>query len=272
MPALILTYHSINIGGNDYCNNDHVALASDLPMLSDLGWTVVPLTTMVEALRQRRLDAANKWVALTFDDGSWFDWYDLDHPSHGPQPGMATILRQFALSAAGRSQPTLQATAFVIASPQARAELDRSCLVGRGWWSDEWWPLAQREGLLRIQNHSWDHNHSTLSATAVAGEKGKFSVLSTYEQADAEIRQAADYLDGLCGSGTSSVFSYPYGESSEYLRREYFPRHLAEHRLAAAVTTEPQRLSNDTDPWLIPRFVCGWHWQSADELRQILLA
>ncbi len=269
MPAIILTYHSINIHGNDYENNDHVALATDLQLLTALGWTITPLSVIADAVINKRLDEANKWVAITFDDGSWFDWYDLDHPTHGQQKSMAKILREFALTDPGRSQPSVEATSFVIVSPEARTILDVTCMVGRGWWSDEWWLPAQKEGVIRIQNHSWDHNHTSLDSTPIP-EKGKFSVVSTYEEADAEIRQASEYVDSICGEGTSTIFAYPYGETSDYLLHQYFPDNIPEHRIVAAVTTDAQYITNDSNRWAIPRFVCGWHWKSTDDLRAIL--
>ncbi|OGT03415.1 MAG: hypothetical protein A3F73_12630 [Gallionellales bacterium RIFCSPLOWO2_12_FULL_59_22] len=270
MTALILTYHSINVGGNEHSNNDHVALIMDLPLLAELGWTITPLSTIIDAVIHRKLDPANKLVALTFDDGPWFDWYDLDHPTHGQQKSMANILRDFSQTNAGRNQPHIEATSFVIASPQARAQLDVTCMVGRGWWGDEWWQQAQSEGVIRVQNHSWDHNHTTLDSTAILSEKGRFSAVSTYQEADAEIRQAADYLDSICGAGTSTILAYPYGETSDYLVREYLPDHMPEHRLAAALTTEPAYVTNDSNRWLIPRFVCGCDWKSTEDLRNIL--
>ncbi|CAH1903935.1 NodB homology domain-containing protein [Candidatus Nitrotoga sp. HW29] len=261
MTALILTYYSMNIDGNEYSNNDHVALSTDLRLLAALGWTITPLSTIVGAVIHRKLDPANKWVAITFDDGSWFDWYDLDHPTHGQQKSMANILRDFSQRHTGRSQPPIEATSFVIASPQARAQLEVTCMAGHRWWSDEWWPQAQHEGVIRIQNHSWDHNHISLDSTAVLHEKGRFSVVSTYQEAD---------LDSICGAATSTIFAYPYGETSDFLVREYLPGHMLEHRLTAALTTKPEYVTNDSNRWLIPRFVCGCDWKSTEDLRTIL--
>ena len=54
----------------------------------------------------------------------------------------------------------------MIVSPEARAELDRTCLIGRGWWGDDWWPQATAGDLIAVESHSWDHNHDTLAQTA----------------------------------------------------------------------------------------------------------
>jgi|GEM_PF-2871180 len=188
MTALILTYHSMKVDGNEYSNNDHVALSMDLRLLTELGWTITPLSTIVDAVIHRKLDPVNKWVAITFDDGSWFDWHDLDHPTHGQQKSMANILRDFSQINTRRGQPSIEATSFVIVSPKARAQLEVTCMAGHRWWGDEWWQQAQHEGVIRIQNHSWDHNHITLDSTAAVREKGRFSVISTYQEADAEMR------------------------------------------------------------------------------------
>ena len=44
----ILTYHSLNIAGNDYLGNDHVALREDLHLLTALGWRIVPLAWLAD--------------------------------------------------------------------------------------------------------------------------------------------------------------------------------------------------------------------------------
>jgi hypothetical protein len=88
--------------------------------------------------------------------------------------------------------------------------------------------------------------------------------------ADAQIRQASDYLDARRGAPGARLFAYPYGESNDYLVKEYFPRHRAEHRQAAAFTTEPQPLSAGDDRWQLGRYVCGQHWRSPEGLRQLL--
>jgi hypothetical protein len=70
-------------------------------------------------------------VAMTFDDGTDLDFRDRMHPLHGLQRGMLNILLDFIAVHGRRRQPQLHATAFVIASPEARGELDQrsSCLV-----------------------------------------------------------------------------------------------------------------------------------------------
>ena len=31
-------------------------------------------------------------------------------------------------------------------------------------------------------------------------------------------------------------------------------------------------VTRDSDKWNVPRYICGWHWKSSDELRAILTA
>ncbi len=267
MRVPVLTYHGNNVSGPRYAENDHIALTQDLELIDALGWRVVPLARVVDALLGDGPEPPPRSVALSFDDGSWFDWYDLEHPRHGLQLGLATVLRQHV--ARGGQRP--HATCFVIVSPAARAELDRSCLVGRGWWGDQWWLDASREGLLAIESHSWDHNHETLAATAQRdGRRGRFDTIETWAEADAEIRQAADWLDARLAPARSTLFAYPYGQASAYLREEYLPRHRAEHRVRAAFTTEPAPLSPGADRYALPRYVCGRDWRSPDELAALL--
>ena len=130
--------------------------------------------------------------------------------------------------------------------------------------------VRRDEGLLAIESHSWDHNHDTLPATVMgAAAKGTFANVSEWAQADAEIRQAADWLDAFLGT-RASLFAYPYGQGSAYLREEYFPRFAHEHRVRAAFGTAPAPVTPASDRWNLPRYVCGFHWQSPEEFEALL--
>jgi peptidoglycan/xylan/chitin deacetylase (PgdA/CDA1 family) len=266
MRVPILTYHSNNIAGNDYAGNDHVALAEDLRVIAGRGLRIVPLARVVDVLLGEAPESAvERAVALSFDDGSWFDWHDLDHPLHGPQRGFAGILRGFATVTGA----AVHATSFVIVSPDARAALDRTCLAGRGWWDDAWWPAAEREGLVAIESHSWDHNHGTLPVVD-GRRRGTFLDIDTYAAADAQLRRSSEWLDAACRVPRPGLFAYPYGEAGDYLVRDYLPRFAHEHRLRAAFATQPRPVEQGCNRWHLPRYVCGRDWHSPGELERLV--
>jgi hypothetical protein len=261
MRLPVLCYHGMNVHGSEYANNDHIAFAADLRVLARLGRTVVPLYQAVAALLDRR-DMPRNAVALSFDDGSWFDWHDLEHPSCGVQQSFARALREAAPTLAGGAH----ATSFVIVSPEARAFLDRTCMIDRGWWSDAWWRDAEAEGLIAIESHSWDHNHETLPGSS----RGTFATIDDYAKADAEIRVASDWLAENLPVERPRLFAYPYGETNDYLVREYFPTYTSEHRCTAAFTTDARPMTSADDRWALPRYVCGRDWRTPEELQRVL--
>lgn len=266
MKMVILTYHSNNVSGTTYASNDHVALAEDLRTIERLGLPIVPLRDAVDAM----FVGKGSWlythmVALTCDDGSWFDWHDLPHPSFGTQVSFKNIIGQ-----ARDAGQQASLTSFVIASPKARKVMDERCLIGQGWWGDEWWADAAKHGV-DVQNHSWDHNHDCLDETCLPVDtRGHFRDVSSWAEADAELRQASDFIDAQCGAGHSRLLAYPYGECNDYLVNEYLPNHQSEHRLQAAFTTEPEPVTPQSNRWALGRYVCGQHWQSAEGLEALL--
>ena len=48
--TIVLTYHSHHVVGSAYSENDHVALAQDLPAIRALGGRFVPLSEIVAQL------------------------------------------------------------------------------------------------------------------------------------------------------------------------------------------------------------------------------
>lgn len=267
MAVPVLTYHSMRIGSADYRENDHVALREDLRLVEALGWKILPVSRLAALQRAGRLEREQKTVALSFDDAPDWDWHDMDHPEQGMQRGFAGILADFR-GETGRVD--VHATSFVIAGPDARRELDRTCMLGKGWWNDDWWRIAWTAGI-SIGNHSWDHNHATLDTTAQRnGIKGDFSVIDTYEECDIEVRQAADYVDLVLGRPACKLFAYPQGECSAYLAEFYLPVHAARHRQVAAFTSAGEPVRDSCSPWRLPRFICGDHWKSPEGLEAIL--
>jgi peptidoglycan/xylan/chitin deacetylase (PgdA/CDA1 family) len=262
----VLTYHSMNVSGNSYSTNDHMAFAADLALIRDRRIRVAPLADIVDALVADDLEALGPCVAITFDDGSNFDFYDLPHPTWGIQRSMFSILLDMH---AAHPQFALEATSFVVVSPSARTELDRGCMIGRQWWSDEWWSAAEASERLRIESHSWDHNHEFLSSTATVAPRGTFDVRTDLD-AEREIAAANAYLCDQRRRHAPTLFAYPYGRANAFLAEDYFPRGEAMHGVKAAFTTDGRAVLPGTNRWRIPRFVCGWHWKDTAELKEIL--
>lgn len=264
----ILTWHSMDVGGNDYATNQHVAFRQDLEAIHRLGMKVVPVGDIARALVEGRLHTMTGCVGLTLDDGSDFDFHDLPHPAWGPQRGIFNILRDFIARHGAEAQPGLHVTSFVIVSPEARRELDRTCMIGCRWWNDGWWPAAEASGLMSVESHGWDHNHDSLAKTVAQAPAGRFDLRSAAD-ADAEIAQATPLLCRLRGRERPVLFAYPYGDANAFLANEYFPGNEAHHGVYAAfggaghVTAASPR-------WAIPRFVSGFHWKSAAELETLL--
>lgn len=263
----VLTYHSINVHGNDYHNNDHIALAADLRLIHRLGKRVVPLLHIAEWVRGERgwADVADG-VGISFDDGSWFDWFDLDHPSWGPQRSLFNILMDFR----DDTGADIHATSFVIASPDARRELDQTCMVGRGWWDDSWWHKAQVSGHLDIANHSWDHLHPTLERVAHSRqEKDNFHAVDNLVDAQRQIAQAGRYIESICRQ-PPALFAYPWGQAASFVSATYLPEQGPALGLRAAFTTQPAKVGRSSAIWTLPRYTFGADWQEPEQLRALL--
>lgn len=266
----ILTWHAMHVGGSDYPDNDHVAFREDLEWLHGAGLRIVPLRSIVAALREGRLDSLAGCVGLSMDDGSDFDFHDLPHPTWGPQRGMAGILADFRARHGPRAQLDLHATSFTIVSPHARAELDRTCMIGCRWWNDDWYRDAEAGGLLAVESHGWDHNHASLRSTASSAPRGTFDVRDAAE-AEAELAQAARALRALRGREGEVLFAYPYGDVSDFLAEEWLPRlGDGEGIVAAFAASNGEPVSAATSRWRIPRYVFRDQWKSQGDLAALL--
>lgn len=263
----ILTYHANNINGMDYHNNDHVALAADLQLIHQLGLNIVSLDQLMHWRLGHAADSTvENSVVLTCDDGTDFDYLDLDHPDFGVQLSFFNILKQHQ----DETGQSVHMTNFVIASPEARVILDQCCMVGKGWWSDDWWLTAQQSGIMAIANHSWDHNHGALKNLNINDDS--FRHIDTLQQCEQQINQAQNYIQKILGQEHAvKHFAYPYGNHSDYLRFEYLPQNGEELGLMAAFTTEPHHVTPFSDIWAMPRYVCNNDWKDCIELKKILI-
>lgn len=276
---LILAYHALNVHapGTTHASNDHVALAEDLACLRRMRYRVVSLPWLVQlwlAGEWRQIES-QRWVALTFDDGTDLDVHDFNHPvlPGQPVPSFRRILQQHRPLRVGpfswKHYP--MAVSFVIASPAARQAMDQACMLGQQDMNDDWWAQAAQEGWIGIANHSWDHNHECVSPVAQREQrKGNFLVIDNLDDARAQVVQAQHYIAQRSAGRSLPYFAYPYGDVSDYLRREFFPLHQAEHGLQACFSTVAEPLTRHSERWALPRYVCGHHWKSSEELAQLL--
>lgn len=264
----ILTWHSIKVLDNSYAGNDLIAFASDLALLDRLGWTVRPLEQALSELAAGKL--APKTVVLTVDDGAILDFEDFEHPTCGHQKSMYCLMREFLADTATSDRHQMHLTSFVIASPEARAELDETDYMSLNVWPDHWWETANDSGLINIESHSWDHNHGSLRQTVQHdNRRGDFRWIETLSECRAEVDQASDYIEKRSGR-RPRFFAYPYGQASDYIRREYLPRFGPDLGLKAALACEPEPVIITSDPWYLPRYMCGRDWRSPEELEMLL--
>jgi len=180
---------------------------------------------------------------------------------------MLGIMQDFIERHGPQAQPNLHATSFVIASEQARRAIDSRSLFGHGWISDDWWKDAAQGGLISIGNHGWDHNHPDL---APQGEKAaEFTSVNTGHQCEQQVIHAAEFITSKTDIWPD-MFAYPFGESSEFIRERFFPQRVSEHRCRAALGTQPGYVTQDSNRWNMPRFICGRDWQSPEQLLSLL--
>lgn len=264
----VLAYHGNNISDNRYAGNDHLALAEDLRALNDAGWRPASLDLLLDWHGGRLPDVAlQRRFVVTFDDGSDFDFFDIDHPTCGPQRSLFNVLRDFAR----QTGVVVPAHSFVIASSAARRQLDERSLVGKGWWNDHWWPEANASGQLFIESHGWDHLHPVLDSVAQReGLAGDFRRVDTAEDATRQLRDSAHAIARRAGGRRPRYFAFPWGQYSDYLVASYLPLRRSEHGYRAAFTTAAEPVTRSHDRWRLPRLVCGEAWQSPEELLERL--
>jgi len=259
----VLTYHSTNISGNEYHNNDHMALEQDLKLIDKLGIEIISAMELVQWIKGKvTLSPTKKYVVLTFDDGCELDFYDWNHPTYGFQKSFYTLLKEYPKK--------IHATSFVIASPDVRKVLEHTCLAGHKIWGDEWWQKAEDSQLISIENHSWDHVHLTLDHVMQEDNiKGDFKLIQSFEDAEAQIKQASIYISSQLKDKSTCLFAYPYGDYNAYLSEKYFPKEQSS--IIAAFTCEALPVDKKTNIWKVPRYVCGTDWKNSNQLERILI-
>lgn len=268
--AYVLAYHSQNVTGNTYETSDRMSFAGDLSLLTELGFTVVSAMHLAKTLRAGAFRSLpDKCVVLTMDDAPLSDFCEVSIPPHAGQDSMLTILRKQHRRIFGvtLTRPRFVATAFAIASPQARKEL--SAATGLPWFTDSWWHAAQQSGYMDIGTHSWNHVHPELEEMANHPHlKAAFHNVDSVAEADRQIVRASQSIRAVTGHDAAGLFAYPYGRTNDFLVRDYLPR---QNTVVAAFTTEPKPVTDSTGIWEIPRFVCGDSWKSKEQLRALLL-
>jgi len=268
MRVSVLCYHAHIIASDDYAGNGHIALAEDLERLHAAGRRIVPLARVVDALDDPGLAAAlDGAVALSFDDGTIADFKAVEHPEFGTLPGFLPLLEAFA----GRHDlppSRAHATCFVIASDTARREADEHLLFGRNWVGCDWWKAAETSGRMAIENHSWDHNMA-LASEAPAAPRDSFEGIDTAHLADLEIARASQRIERETGR-RPCLFAYPYGHVNAFLSASYLPGTGPEIGLRAAFTTAGEPVTRESDRWLLPRYVHGFHWRDPAGLDALL--
>jgi peptidoglycan/xylan/chitin deacetylase (PgdA/CDA1 family) len=281
MKGIVLSYHSHNVFGGKYQNNDHVAFPQDLELIDGSGAKIISIMSMVEKLSKYRsgmqvIDDDQTYVALSFDDGPIFDYKDFTHPIHGYQRSFYNQMLQFRETHGNHTQPGLSATSFVIASPAARQAMARSPECGYTflddtWLGDAWWKDAASTEMLSIGNHSWDHVHPEVPNVALASAvRGDFSKVNSLPEANAQIRDAAAFISDKTDKLSVPLLAFPYGHYNDYLIEEYLPKHIGEHGVIAAFSADGRYVSEQDNQWCLSRFICGFHWKSPEDLAAIL--
>ncbi len=272
MHVPVLAYHAVNISGNGYASNDLLAFAADLRLIDDLGLRIVPLQWVVDqVIGEADLDL-NGCVALTCDDGTDLDFRDVEFSTFGLQRGLYHCLLDFIAERGREAQPHLHLTSFVIASPEARQQIDKQCLSGEGWMNDDWWHAASNSELMAIENHSWDHNHPALSMPGVDSmPRGSFLEVNNEIRARQEIAEATNFINRLVSPKRTRIFCYPFSEVPAYVHDEYLPQFGRDHGIVAAMGGDPLNVTADADRWNLPRYICGFHWKTPENLKDILV-
>ena len=150
-------------------------------------------------------------------------------------------MQDFRATEAGRAQPDLAATSFVIASPAARRVMESTfdaeyTFLEAGALGDDWWAKAIDTGLIGIGNHSWDHLHPALETVAHSRQvRADFTQVSTSADADAQIREAMTYINARTDGRAAPFFRLPIRSLQRLPGRRLLPEQGKEHGIARGV-------------------------------------
>ena len=172
------------------------------------------------------------------------------------------------------TQSDLHLTCFVIASPEAREHLDRECIFGNGL--DE--PAAGGN-----RRHDPDASLSKTTASITTTRRSRcpalaacsavrFFLVDNRERADAEIVAAARYIDNVIAPHARRCSVIRTATSTIICVAIIFRNLQNVHGMRAAFGDGAEPIHDKSDRWNLPRYICGHHWKSQDELRAILSA
>lgn len=273
MKAFVLTYHSHHVVGDCYALNDHIAFPIDLRNLHQLGFRIVPLRSLIDAVFGNKPTVEyDRVVSITFDDGPVYDIDDFEHPVFGWQQSFLNAMLECTVV----SNDDISATSFVIASAAARQIMEYTAdanytFLQPGSMNDSWWLRGLQTNKISIANHSWDHLHPKLPTVAHSRQaRADFSKVDNEIDADAQIARAADYVSKRTGGRALPYFAYPFGQSSTFLESDYFPRKGRAIGVEAAFTTSVGNVDIDKSVWSLPRLCCGHHWTDPKTLIDLL--
>jgi len=298
--AVVLAYHSwFKIPPCGYLTNSGTALEQDLEIIAQMGFSIVPLHYIVEwAIGERDGSSLpDKIVGITFDDGINLDWEDLAGQPCGYLKSFRTILQEF--SKRHPEQQWLQASSFVIASPTIRKILAdfieaSGILVGYPnlYMSDSWWAEAEMSGLIKIYNHSLDHDHSAITQKMWDPQMNVYMPTSGYATGDwvgrdewyrnnnyaalsRAVVNAGRYIKSKIGVWPD-LFATPYNNSNSYLEEVFWPLYQSEHKtigcFVGSISSDlsGNYISRKSNRWKLPRFAHGTNWRAPEEFINVL--
>ncbi len=265
----VLAYHAGNITGNSYECNDRVAFASDLYTLHHHGYKIIPLQWIADWVNGVKdlSQYGDKLIGLSCDDGLDHDYLNGSYLNFGPQQSLFNILKSFIEDVGATNQPHAHLTSFVIACPDARRAIDEQSLQGAQLLNHSWWREANEHQIFSVENHSWDHRHPNIYPEASAN----FLAVQDFATAHQQIIDAKKFIENTINKSTS-LFCYPWGHYNDYLIDDFMPNTAAPNGITAAFTCESKHTKKGTNPWLMPRYVCGFNWKSPAQLIKQVLA